>query len=274
MASKLLVLLPAMVSLSSAQPPGGHSNCPYSDLAGMTTAVTAMGCDLDATTCTMDCANQLEPLVTQCGQIIRQGDTSGQQGGRGRRLQPGGGGSTGGRGGGATPGSVMALAMACMQTLHPESDSTETGRECSDGTDNDGDGTSDCDDVDCCYTRECMFPMPSGGGTPSGGGGGMPPSPPAVSAVCQAAQSTGSACTSCSTQDEFQSCANLLNAACCGSDGSLCTAGVPTSCSTACAAAVLPTLQACGTYLSTAGWGMQAVSLAFNTMATLCESGH
>ena len=48
---------------------------------------------------------------------------------------------------------------------------TESGRECMDGLDNDGDGTMDCADSDCAAMRQCAnggAPSPPGGGTRPG----------------------------------------------------------------------------------------------------------
>ena len=66
-----------------------------------------------------------------------------------------GGGGTGGTGG-TRPGQT------------PEDPNTESGRECRDGQDNDGDGIADCADPDCAASRMC-----GGGGT--GGTGGTRP---------------------------------------------------------------------------------------------------
>ena len=51
--------------------------------------------------------------------------------------------------------------QVCIRTLHPTSKDTETGRECHDGRDNDGDGAVDCADSDCANNRHCRN---SGGG--------------------------------------------------------------------------------------------------------------
>eukprot|EP01046_Picozoa_sp_COSAG06_P024555 COSAG06_NODE_2007_length_7858_cov_23.947158_9_plen_252_part_01 len=47
---------------------------------------------------------------------------------------------------------------------------TETRRECNDGTDNDRDGLSDCDDPDCATNPRCL--AAGGGGGRAGGGAG------------------------------------------------------------------------------------------------------
>lgn len=82
----------------------------------------------------------------------------------------------------------------------------------------------------------------------------------------------GSACDTCSTDEEFSQCSDLLNAACCTDVD--CTNGVPTSCSDACAEAIMPTKNQCNTFLSNSGWQMQAVLLAFDAVNALCEATH
>lgn len=60
--------------------------------------------------------------------------------------------ATGAAGGGAAGGGRTGMAGA-------EDPSTETGRECMDGLDNDADGTVDCADSDCAaMTRICGDP--------------------------------------------------------------------------------------------------------------------
>jgi hypothetical protein len=51
--------------------------------------------------------------------------------------------------------------------------STETGRECRDSLDNDGDGAADCADPDCAATQACSCASPPCA-RPTGGTGGRP----------------------------------------------------------------------------------------------------
>ena len=65
----------------------------------------------------------------------------------------------------------------------------ETGRQCSDRLDNDGDGLADCADPDCATDRRCAN---ANGGTPGGGNGGFggrPPPPPCHGVVAPPRQS-------------------------------------------------------------------------------------
>jgi hypothetical protein len=55
----------------------------------------------------------------------------------------------------------------------PPPPATETGRQCSDRLDNDGDGLADCADPDCATDRRC-----ANGNAGNGGFGGRPPPPP------------------------------------------------------------------------------------------------
>ena len=70
---------------------------------------------------------EFQGLMTCVVTAMRSGGAAG--GGGGGRPGGGGGGDAGGRG--------------------TDDPATETGRECRDGLDNDGDGTADCDDPDC-----------------------------------------------------------------------------------------------------------------------------
>lgn len=53
--------------------------------------------------------------------------------------------------------------------MHAQDPNTESGRECRDQIDNDGDGTMDCEDPDCAATRMCTG---GAGGAGAGGAGG------------------------------------------------------------------------------------------------------
>ena len=69
----------------------------------------------------------------------------------------------------AAPLRTHASTKANNHVSLPAQDpNTESGRECRDGQDNDGDGTTDCADPDCASSRMC-----GGGGT--GGTGGTRP---------------------------------------------------------------------------------------------------
>ena len=99
----------------------------------------------------------------------------------------------------------------------PDSPDTETGRECGDGQDNDGDGTSDCDDPDCATAPPCMQ---GGRGGRGGPGGGCNPATMATSAT-------------------------LVTTTCC--TGADCSTGVPSTCTAACAPVFLDFMDDCGT---------------------------
>ena len=159
-----VLLVAATVTGSSALPfaqqrrmqgPGGQQlqNCEYTTYSDLIAALVSAGCDLTDTTCSERCAEAYEPIQRECRNLMVRGQQ--QQGGHGQQ----GGQQQGGRGqqqGSSTSFDMFAFGQACDATLHPDSGDTETARECHDGEDNDGDGTFDCDDSDCCYTRQCQ----------------------------------------------------------------------------------------------------------------------
>ena len=99
------------------------------DAASLEAALTGFGCDTTADDCSARCAEGFLPLSRECADLMNP---------------------------------YQAFAQTCRATerggSHDWTDdpNTESGRECHDGVDNDGDGQSDCDDPDCATARGCQ----------------------------------------------------------------------------------------------------------------------
>lgn len=157
----------------------------------------------------------------------------------------------------------MSARRRCSPTDSP---GTETGRECGDGQDNDGDGTADCADPDCATAPPCM----------SGGRGGRPTDSPgtetgrecgdgqdndgdgtadcddpdcATAPPCMAGGrgGPGGRGGGCNAMTMATSAATVTTTCCAGAD---CSTGVPTSCTAACAPVFLDFMDSCGTMIS------------------------
>lgn len=98
--------------------------CKYKTKQQLETALEAFGCNNLAGDCSAKCAHHYLPLTRECKTLITQNH-------------------------------MQAFTKICVNTLHPNSGDTETGRECHDGKDNDGDGRYDCQDKDCAHFRGC-----------------------------------------------------------------------------------------------------------------------
>ena len=73
----------------------------------------------------------------------------------------------------------------------------------------------------------------------------------------------------CGSYPEFMAYSQTVTAACCDDPSAPCVAGLPTACSDACAAVLLPMQRACNDFL-----GMIAMQDTVNTAAATCGSGH
>ena len=98
--------------------------CKYTTKAQLHAALTSFGCNNLAGDCSAKCAHHYLPISRECKTLIKANN-----------MQP--------------------FTKICVATLHPSSVDTETGRECHDGKDNDGDGRFDCQDKDCAHFRGC-----------------------------------------------------------------------------------------------------------------------
>jgi hypothetical protein len=114
--------------------------CAYTDEASLAAVLAAAGCDATGADCSAHCAETMLPLVRECQTLM---------------------------------GAYQGLGQTCRETERggsrdvTDDPTTETGRECHDGIDNDGDGQLDCDDPDCASNmRAC------GQGNTQGGRGG------------------------------------------------------------------------------------------------------
>jgi hypothetical protein len=98
--------------------------CKYTTKAQLQAALTSFGCNNLAGDCSAKCAHHYLPISRECKTLIKTNH-------------------------------MQAFTKICVATLHPSSVDTETGRECHDGKDNDGDGRFDCQDKDCAHFRGC-----------------------------------------------------------------------------------------------------------------------
>eukprot|EP01047_Picozoa_sp_COSAG01_P037609 COSAG01_NODE_3000_length_6737_cov_23.402079_1_plen_350_part_00 len=164
--------------------------------------------------------------------------------------------------------TVRAFTNICKDTLHPSANGSETGAECSDGVDNDGDGNIDCNDVDCCYLNTCASSQAvidpvtqQHTRTP-------------ISQVCQAYRQGNFACSQCSSFLQFSLCSDFINSVCCDEPNEDCSTGIPTTCNDDCASVLVPARSSCSTFLHGphAGWA-QVFGPMMDTAASLCQLG-
>jgi len=181
-------------------------------------------------------------------------------------------------------GVSVQLAAAQMHmgghNMPPEDPSTETGHECHDGQDNDGDGTVDCDDSDCAAMMMCrmagggVISVGGHGGTVGGTGGvhviGVDPGgrggitvggngrPGTISTL----PIVGGQCDVAS----LSSSAEAVTATCCA--GTDCSSGVPTVCTASCAPVFLDFMQSCGSMLAL----VPGVSDQYNLLQASCQA--
>ncbi len=180
----------------------------------------------------------------------------------------------------------MTTALLLSAHLHaapcrpPQDPNTETGRECRDGLDNDGDGTIDCDDSDCATMMMCR--MAGGGVITIGGNGGATTAPGGVQViginpggrggisvggagqggVISTLPIVGDQCDVAS----LSSAASAVTATCCA--GTDCSSGVPTVCTASCAPVFLDFMHSCGSMLAL----FPGVGDQYNLLQASCQA--
>jgi len=130
------VCLATLVAVATARRGGGqHATCKYEKVTDLEEGLKGFGCDTVPKAngkfdCSAKCAHHYMPIERRCKIMFN-------------KLK------------------LDEFTKDCRETLHPQSEDTETGRECRDGKDNDHDGKADCQDPDCKHTRHCKRENPN-----------------------------------------------------------------------------------------------------------------